>query len=67
MAPVTSRRWGRAHHSGKKDRRPAGTNCPVSPQAGYYRMFYKTDPADNGITEIVIAQPPAELDRLTQA
>ena len=37
-------------------------------QAGYYRMFYKTDPADNGITEIVIgAATPADLDRLTQA
>jgi hypothetical protein len=38
------------------------------PQAGYYRMFYKTDPADNGITEIVIgASTPAELDHWTQA
>src|ERR1017187_496826 len=37
-------------------------------QAGYYRMFYKTDPADNGITEIVVgAATPADLDRLTQA
>jgi hypothetical protein len=39
-----------------------------SPQAGYYRMFYKTDPADNGITEIVVGGATlAELDRLTEA
>ena len=38
------------------------------PQAGYYRMFYKTDPRDSAITEIVVgAATPAELDRLTQA
>jgi len=39
-----------------------------SPSAAFYRLFYKTDPADNGITEIVITAPTrAELDRLTQA
>ena len=38
------------------------------PQAGYYRMFYKTDPRDSAITEIVIgAATPSELDRLTTA
>jgi hypothetical protein len=47
---------------------PATNWFQFPPQAGYYRMFYKTDPADNGITEIVIgAATPAELDRLTQA
>jgi hypothetical protein len=31
-------------------------------------MFYKTDPADNGITEIVVGGATlAELDRLTEA
>ncbi|HUI55688.1 MAG TPA: hypothetical protein VLY04_11995 [Bryobacteraceae bacterium] len=39
-----------------------------SPSAAFYRLFYKTDPADNGITEIVITAPTrAELDRRTQA
>jgi len=39
-----------------------------SPRAAFYRMFYKTDPADNGITEIMVTAPTrAELDRRTQA
>jgi hypothetical protein len=39
-----------------------------SPRAAFYRMFYKTDPADSGITEIVVTAPSrAELDRRTQA
>ena len=36
--------------------------------AAYYRLFYKTNPRDNGITEIMLAAPTrAELDRRTQA
>jgi hypothetical protein len=47
---------------------PATNWFQFPPQAGYYRMFYKTDPRDSAITEIVIgAATPAELDRLTQA
>lgn len=56
--------------AGKKEPEagPATNWFQFPPQAGYYRMFYKTDPADNGITEIVIgAATPTELDRLTQA
>ncbi len=56
--------------AGKKEPEagPATNWFQFPPQAGYYRMFYKTDPADNGITEIVIGAPtPAGLDRLTQA
>jgi hypothetical protein len=34
----------------------------------YYRLFYKTDPRDNGITEIMLAAPTrAELEHRTQA
>jgi len=56
--------------AGKKEPEagPATNWFRFPPQAGYYRMFYKTDPADNGITEIVIGAPtPAGLDRLTEA
>lgn len=56
--------------AGKKEPedKPATNWFQFPAQAGYYRMFYKTDPADNGITEIVVAgATPAELDRLTEA
>src|ERR1022692_4475042 len=56
--------------AGKKEPEagPATNWFQFPAQAGYYRMFYKTDPADNGITEIVIGAPtPADLDRLTRA
>src|ERR1039458_4735729 len=56
--------------AGKKEPEagPATNWFQFPQQAGYYRMFYKTDPRDSAITEIVIAAAtPAELDRLTLA
>jgi hypothetical protein len=39
-----------------------------SAAAAHYRLFYKTDPTDNGITEIILAAPTrAELEKRTRA
>jgi hypothetical protein len=38
-----------------------------APSAGFYRLYYKSDIADNSVTEIVIGAPTrAELERRTQ-
>ena len=56
--------------AGKKEKADAPLHNPFAfpPEAGYYRMFYKTDPADNGITEVLVAGvTPAELEVITRA
>lgn len=47
---------------------PVADRFPFAPKVAFYRMFYKTDPNNNGITEIVIgASTRAELDLDTKA
>jgi hypothetical protein len=55
---------------GKKEPedQPATNWFQFPAEAGYYRMFYKTDPKDSGITEIVVAAATSgELETLTRA
>ncbi len=47
---------------------PLANYLQFAPGAAYYRLFYKTDPADNGVTHVVLAAPTmAELDARTGA